>query len=96
MKADEKQIEKIKTILGCHYDYCKSCFERSRKNCTIRKQAIAIYNADYRKQSDTVREFVQKLKAEDERCRKLYSVGAAIGFTTISKIAKEYGVGDKQ
>lgn len=45
---------------------------------------------EYRKQSDTVREFVQKLKEADERCQKKY--GEGIGFTEIKEIAEEYGV----
>lgn len=40
---------------------------------------------EYRKQSDTVREFVQKLKEADERCQKKY--GEGIGFTEIKELA---------
>lgn len=92
----EKQIEEMaKAMCGAvTYNVCSP--KLNCTTCVYWQSAENAYNAGYRKQSDTVREFVQKLKAEDERCRKLYSVGAGIGFTTISKIAKEYGVGDKQ
>ena len=50
-----------------------------------------LYDAGYRKQSDTVREFVEKLKSEYLSKEGDY-VYWVIDVDDIAKIAKEYGV----
>lgn len=100
---DEKtQIEEMaKAIVDrekynvCGYTTCKMCdIGKCDLHCSkysdISYDCEALYDKGYRKQSDTVREFVQKLKEADERCQKKY--GEGIGFTEIKEIAEEYGV----
>lgn len=43
----EKEIEGIKTIMGCDYDYCESCYTHSKKSCSLRPMAERLVDADY-------------------------------------------------
>ena len=83
----EKYIEDVKKQLGCSYDCCLSCYTYARKNCTLRPQAEALYAAGYRKASDVIDEFVERLKEENEISFRRY--GKGIGISTIFRIADE-------
>lgn len=43
----EKEIEKIKTIMGCDYNDCESCYSYSRTSCSLRPMAERLVDAGY-------------------------------------------------
>ena len=51
-----------------------------------------LYDAGYRKQDDTVREFVERLKKNEHCCQEGNIVYWVIDVDDITEIAKEYGV----
>lgn len=58
----QKEIEKIKTILGCDYDYCESCYTHSKKSCTLRPMAERLVEAGYGDVRAAVKEFAESVK----------------------------------
>lgn len=58
----QKEIEKIKTIMGCDYDYCESCYTHSRKSCSLRPIAERLVDAGYGDVRAAVKEFAEKFK----------------------------------
>lgn len=85
----EKQIEKMaKVIIKAGESYYKMPVDIECAN----REAGELYEAGYRKQSDTVCEFVQKLK-EVIHERDYVGGYAEIGLCEeIDEIAEEYGV----
>lgn len=94
IEAAAKEFEKLSDSIPTCDHKCDTCKYKKYKEqffCTTIQVTEAIINkANYRKQQDTVKRFVKKLKETDNLCRKKYSEG--IGFTEINKIAKEFGV----
>lgn len=58
----QKEIEKIKTIMGCDYDYCESCYTHSRKSCSLRPIAERLVDAGYGDVRAAVKEFAESVK----------------------------------
>lgn len=91
----EKQIEKMaKVIIKAGESYYKMPVDIECAN----REAGELYEAGYRKQSDTVREFVQKVKDIELTIFSTYyeyelsrAVLKAV-LTKIDEIAEEYGV----
>lgn len=81
---ENKQIEGMaKAIIDrekhfvCGYSFCKNCeLKKCDLHCSKYSDIIydceTLYNAGYRKQSDTIREFVGKLKNEITALYDLY------------------------
>ena len=66
MKTDRKQIRKIADAISyeCQQSKtCDNCFERGRV-CSDYKTAEKLYSAGYRKASDVIDEFVERLLLE--------------------------------
>ena len=64
MKTEQEQIEEIAkdiiySIEDCHGNHCATCYMRER--CTVKYHARKVYNAGYRKASDVIDEFVDKI-----------------------------------
>ena len=98
MKTEREQIEEIATLfsnscLWGKYDpnNCYECKHYFRENYTCNsyghKEAEIIYSAGYRKASDVIDEFVERLKEENEISVRRY--GKGIGISTIFRIADE-------
>lgn len=89
MKTDREQIRKIADALSyqCQQSKtCDNCFERGRI-CSDYKTAEKLYRSGYRKASDVIDEFVERLKEENEISFRRY--GKGIGISTIFRIADE-------
>lgn len=94
MKTREEQIEKMAKIMcGCD---CGPCGRDCR--CASYKWAKKLYAAGYRKQSDTVREFVEKLnnvlteflhQDREDSCQ-YYLMNYDVLQDRISALAEEY------
>lgn len=86
MKTREEQVEEMAKEMR-NYGYKHLCAGR----VFYYGFCEHLYDAGYRKQSDTVREFVEKLKSEylSKEGDFVYWV---IDVDDIAKIAKEYGV----
>lgn len=81
MKTDREQIRKIADSISyeCQQSKtCDGCFERGRV-CSDYKTAEKIYSAGYRKASDVIDEFVERLKEENEISFRRYGKGIAGG-----------------
>ena len=65
----QKEIEKIKTILGCDYDYCESCYTHSKKSCTLRPMAERLVEAGYGDVRYAVKEVLNKVFRYVEEAR---------------------------
>lgn len=93
MTDREKMIEEMAKVMFEEYDtdICKhEC--PIATDCSNRLIAKKLYDAGYRKQSDTIREFVDKLK---EIIHEIDYVGgyAEIGLCEeIDELAAQYGV----
>ena len=104
MKDEQKQIEEMgysvcpmgilygnKTIRNC-----EDCGEDNKRTCLYLKWARKFYAADYRKQSDTVKEFVCKvLQIGSKRPLCLfneYKEGYTDCLDQIKELAAQYGV----
>lgn len=86
-KDEGKQIEEIRKVVSFN---CNK--EGIAKRCPERI-ANGIYEASYRKQSDTVREFVQKLDKDwVEVTTKEYGTFYAVSEERIQELAEKYGV----
>lgn len=81
MKPKQEQIEEIeRTVLY-------NCNSHGRgKHCPERISKL-LYKAGYRKASDVIDEFVERLKEENEISFRRY--GKGIGISTIFRIADE-------
>lgn len=58
----QKEIEKIKTIMGCDYDYCESCYTHSRKSCSLRPIAERLVDAGYGNVRAAVEDVAERIK----------------------------------
>ena len=90
MKTKQEQIDEMENELLAYTPMIYIPFER------FNEIATAVYNIGYRKQSDTVGEFVEKvLKIGSKRPLCVfneYGEGYIDCIENIKKIAKEYGV----
>ena len=89
MKTDRKQIRKIADAISyeCQQSKtCDGCFARGRV-CSDYKTAEKLYKAGYRKATEVIDEFVERLKEENEISFRRY--GKGIGISTIFRIADE-------
>lgn len=89
MKTDREQIRKIADAISyeCQQSKtCDGCFERGRV-CSDYKTAEKLYKAGYRKATEVIDEFVERLKEENEISFRRY--GKGIGISTIFRIADE-------
>lgn len=94
MKTREEQIEEMAKAIyatGVALDGTDYAFGVYDNDDHFHRMANALYDAGYRKQSDTVREFVERLKSEylSKEGDFVYWV---IDVDDIAKVAKEYGV----
>ena len=67
MKTDREQIRKIADAISyeCQQSKtCDNCFERGRV-CSDYKTAEKLYSAGYRKASDVIEEFVERLAKKE-------------------------------
>lgn len=90
MKTKQEQIEEMARCMGeknflCADD-CENCIQIPCK-CKLLKQSKLLYKAGYRKASDVIDEFVERLKEENEISFRRY--GKGIGISTIFRIADE-------
>ena len=92
---EEKQIEEMaKVIIKAGESYYKMPVDIECAN----REAVALYEAGYRRQSDTVREFVKKVQNIKLSIFSTYSeykfLRAVINAVSIKidEIAEEYGV----
>ena len=91
MNEKEKQIEEMAYSI-CNlpemYGITKSCSTCGNKGrCKPQWKAEKLYAAGYRKASDVIDEFVERLKEENEISFRRY--GKGIGISTIFRIADE-------
>ena len=85
-QIEQKQIEEMAKVN--ENDITETSSETSPANvCEARCEAEALYSAGYRKQSDVIDEFVERLKEENEISFRRY--GKGIGISTIFRIADE-------
>lgn len=94
MTEKEKQIEEMREIVStqrriCHGIECAECDYRGSfgSDCIDERNIAAFYAAGYRKASDVIDEFVERLKEENEISFRRY--GKGIGISTIFRIADE-------
>ena len=98
MKTREEQIEEMAYSvckMGEISDYitdCSKCGYNDERDCKALKFGQKFYDAGYRKQSDTVREFVERLKKVEHCCQEGDFVYCVIDVDDIVEVAKEYGV----
>ena len=62
-----KQMEEIGSRLPCDREDCSKCLAMNRR-CKDFLFAERLYNAGYRKQSDVIDEFAEKLKEAPIKC----------------------------
>lgn len=89
MKTDREQIRKIADAISyeCQQSKtCDGCFERERV-CSDYKTAEKLYSAGYRKASEVIDEFVERLKEENEISFRRY--GKGIGISIVFRVADE-------
>lgn len=88
MKTKQEQIEEMAQYM-CNIDdenyNCRNCLVNSP--CIYLQCARKTYNQGYRKASDVIDEFVERLKEENEISFRRY--GKGIGISTIFRIADE-------
>lgn len=91
----EKEIEKIKTIMGCDYNDCESCYSYSRKSCSLRPMAERLVDAGYGDVQAAVNKTAQDIFSW------IYKNLVNLNFTTgnveinmqsLQNFAKTYGV----
>ena len=85
MKTEQKQIEEMAKQMCGAID--NSCIHDCTPACGAREYAKRCFKAGYRKQSDVIDEFVERLKEENEISFRRY--GKGIGISTIFRIADE-------
>lgn len=90
MKNKKEQIEEMAKCMGeknflCADD-CENCIQIPCK-CKLVKQSKLLYKAGYRKATEVIDEFVERLKEENEISFRRY--GKGIGISTIFRIADE-------
>lgn len=83
----QEEIEKIKTIMGCDYDYCESCYTHSRKSCSLRPMAERLVDAGYGDVRSAVREFAGFLRDKIFREHSLGNQGYIVGFKEMKERA---------
>ena len=94
MKTREEQVEEMAKAIyatGVALDGADYAFGVYDDDDHFHRMANALYATGYRKQSDTVREFVERLKNEylSQEENFVYWV---IDVDDIAKVAEEYGV----
>ena len=85
MKTEQEQIEEMAKQMCGAID--NSCIHDCTPACGAREYAKRCFKAGYRKQSDVIDEFVERLKEENEISFRRY--GKGIGISTIFRIADE-------
>lgn len=87
MKTEQEKIEEIATEMCgiSKNNNCGNCVVNSP--CIYLQNAKKLYSAGYRKASDVIDEFVERLKEENEISFRRY--GKGIGISTIFRIADE-------
>ena len=92
---NEKQIEEMAKELSpygfCRTTICENCNRRKNSKCTYYSFAKRYTIKGYRKQSDTVREFVRRIKEIYDEMDRLYRDYDIIAlWSDITHLAKEY------
>lgn len=85
MKTEQEQIEEMAKQMCGAID--NSCIHDCTPACGAREYAKRCFKAGYRKASDVIDEFVERLKEENEISFRRY--GKGIGISTIFRIADE-------
>ena len=67
MKTEQEQIDRIAkdiiySVEDCHGNHCATCYMRER--CTVKYHARKVYNTGYRKATEVIDEFVERLKSK--------------------------------
>lgn len=91
MKTDREQIRKIADAISyeCQQSKtCDGCFERERV-CSDYKTAEKLYSAGYRKASDVIDEFMERLKQDEESVKIGNEWKAVVRDVDIERIAAE-------
>ena len=92
---EKEQIEKLAEVISVHF---QSELDLSND---IYEMATSLYKVGYRKQSDTIKEFVssfkkwlfdKKIQASIEGEKEIAYVMQQIELIILDKLAKEYGV----
>lgn len=94
MKTREEQIEEMARAIcatGVALDGTDYAFGVYADDDHFHKMASALYDAGYRKQRDTVREFVERLKKNEHCCQEGNIVYWVIDVDDIAEVAAEYG-----
>ena len=90
---------------GCKDITCEDCLSQSKKlfgdnKCALIEHAVVLDKAGYRKQSDTVKEFAEKLREElFAKCVVIQTISnpqkedmdSEDAYTIIDKLAEKYG-----
>lgn len=92
MKNKKEQIEEMAKCMGeknflCTDD-CENCIQIPCK-CKLVKQSKLLYKAGYRKASDVIDEFVERLKQDEESVKIGNEWKAVVRDVDIERIAAE-------
>lgn len=92
MKNKKEQIEEMAKCMGeknflCADD-CENCIQIPCK-CKLVKQSKLLYKAGYRKASDVIDEFVERLKQDEESVKIGNEWKAVVRDVDIERIASE-------
>ena len=87
MTDKEKQIEEMAKVIMGAVSVTIQYVQASANETEARIEAKALIAAGYRKASDVIDEFVERLKEENEISFRRY--GKGIGISTIFRIADE-------
>lgn len=93
MKTREEQVEEMAKHLCSSFnsEYCNNdCPDVCV--CSVHFHCWELQYAGYRKESDTVREFVERLKKKEHCCQEGNIVYWVIDVDDIAEVATEYGV----
>lgn len=89
MKTREEFVEELATVM-CEEFGTEACEEYCGSNvCANRFIAEKLYDAGYRKQSDTVREFVEKLRDKEFSAKIGSEWVAVVKSLDIDEIVKD-------
>lgn len=92
----EKQIEEMAKELSpygfCKITICENCNRKKTSKCRYYSFAKRYTIKGYRKQSDTVREFVERLKQIRLNRIRIGEYDGIDLWLDVKKLAKEYGV----
>jgi hypothetical protein len=105
---NENVIKMARLMVGCKDRTCEDCLSQSKKlfgdnKCALIEYAEVLDKAGYRKQSETVKEFAEKLKTElFVNCVILQTISnpqkedmdSSEAFQIIDELAEQYGKED--